>query len=188
MNRNTGSSRSLCHAPDSVITPLIIPPQLGANKINELRKERGYASLGVIVIRRSDVATLSSTFLREQLSRILDNHKELRGLIPVVTLSLDRINRINSTLGHDIGNFVICSIAQRLNNCNDKINIVARLESAEFSIVFEPVKHKQDAVNVGENSMESVHNVGVHRDGGFTLIFGVGCLTPYFSVKSMGGA
>ena len=29
--------------------------------------------------------------------------------------------------------------------------------------------------------------VGVHRDGGFTLIFGVGCLTPYFSVKSMGG-
>ena len=48
-------------------------------------------------------------------------------------------------------------------------------------------RHKQDAVNVGENSMESVHNVGVHRDGGFTLIFGVGCLTPYFSVKKYGG-
>ena len=41
--------------------------------------------------------------------------------------------------------------------------------------------------NVEENSMESVHNVGVHRDGGFTLIFGVGCLMPYFSVKKYGG-
>ncbi|HAT13870.1 MAG TPA: GGDEF domain-containing response regulator [Microcoleaceae bacterium UBA10368] len=98
----------------------------------------------------------NGSFLREQLSRILDNQKQLRGLIPVVTLSLDRINRINSTLGHDMGNFVICSIAQRLNNCNDKINIVARLESAEFSIVFEPVKHKQDAVNIAQRILEIV--------------------------------
>ena len=30
-----GSSRSLCQAPDSVITPLIIPPQLGASRISE---------------------------------------------------------------------------------------------------------------------------------------------------------
>jgi diguanylate cyclase len=98
----------------------------------------------------------NGSFLREQLSRILDNQKQLRGLIPVVTLSLDRINRINSTLGHDMGNFVICSIAQRLNNCNDKINIVARLESAEFSIVIEPVKEKQDAVNIAQSILEIV--------------------------------
>jgi pantetheine-phosphate adenylyltransferase len=37
----------------------------GANKINILRMERNYSKLRVIVIRRSDVATLSSTFLRE---------------------------------------------------------------------------------------------------------------------------
>lgn len=98
----------------------------------------------------------NGSFLREQLSRILENHKQLRGVIPVVTLSLDRINRINSTLGHDIGNFVICSIAQRLNNCNEQINIVARLESAEFSIVIEPVKEKQDAVNIAQSILEIV--------------------------------
>jgi cytidyltransferase-like protein len=38
----------------------------GANKINSIRKERGLSELTVIVIRRSDVATLSSTFLREK--------------------------------------------------------------------------------------------------------------------------
>jgi hypothetical protein len=30
-----GSVRSLCHTPDSVITPLIAPPQLGASRISE---------------------------------------------------------------------------------------------------------------------------------------------------------
>lgn len=38
----------------------------GANKINSLRKEKGFCELKVVVIRRSDVATLSSTFLRGQ--------------------------------------------------------------------------------------------------------------------------
>ena len=28
---------------------------------------------------------------------------------------------------------------------------------------------------------KSVHNVGVDRDGGLTLIFDVDCSTPYFS-------
>ena len=35
MNFNIGSSRNLCHAPESVMMPLIIPPQLGANRISE---------------------------------------------------------------------------------------------------------------------------------------------------------
>ena len=35
MKRNTGSSRNLCQAPDSVMMPLIMPPQLGANKMSE---------------------------------------------------------------------------------------------------------------------------------------------------------
>ena len=35
---------------------------------------------------------------------------------------------------------------------------------------------------------KSVHNVGVDRDtAGLTLIFDVGCSTPYFSVKKYGG-
>ena len=32
-----------------------------------------------------------------------------------------------------------------------------------------------------------VHNVGGDRDGGLTLIFDVGCSTPFFSVKKYGG-
>ncbi|XZO03702.1 MAG: putative bifunctional diguanylate cyclase/phosphodiesterase [Microcoleus sp.] len=96
------------------------------------------------------------SLLREKLSQLLNEQTELSEVIPVVTLSLDKINRINSTLGHHIGDLVICSIAQRLNNCTNKINLVARLEAAEFALVLEPVKDKQDAVKIVHSILEIV--------------------------------
>ncbi len=94
--------------------------------------------------------------LREQLSELLDKQKELPGMIPIVTLSLDRINRINSTLGHDVGDSVLCKVGERLNNCTDNIKIVARLEAAEFAIVLEPVAAKKDAAKMAQNILDIV--------------------------------
>jgi len=96
------------------------------------------------------------SLLREQLNQVLDKQKELPGMIPVITLSLDRINRINSTLGHDIGDSVLCKVAQRLSNCRENINIVARLEAAEFAIVIQPVTEKQDAAKIAQNILDIV--------------------------------
>ena len=96
------------------------------------------------------------SLLREQLNQVLDKQKELPGMIPVVTLSLDRINRINSTLGHDIGDSVLCKVAQRLSNCRENINIVARLEAAEFAIVIQPVTDKQEAAKIAQNILDIV--------------------------------
>lgn len=96
------------------------------------------------------------SLLRELLSQLLDKQKALPAMIPVVTLSLDRINRINSTLGHDIGDSVLCKVAQRLSNCTENINIVARLEAAEFAIVLEPVAEKQDAAKIAQNLLDIV--------------------------------
>jgi diguanylate cyclase (GGDEF)-like protein len=96
------------------------------------------------------------SLLREQLNQVLDKQKELPAMIPVITLSLDRINRINSTLGHDIGDSVLCKVAQRLSNCRENINIVARLEAAEFAIVIQPVTEKQDAAKIAQNILDIV--------------------------------
>jgi diguanylate cyclase (GGDEF)-like protein len=104
------------------------------------------------------------SLLREKLGEVLDRHKELPALVPIVTLSLDRINRINSTLGHDIGDSVLCSIAKRLTNCTENINIVARLEAAEFAIVLEPVTEKQDVANIAQNILDLVSEATIVKD------------------------
>jgi len=94
--------------------------------------------------------------LRELLRQVLDKQKELSAMIPVVTFSLDRINRINSTLGHEIGDLVLCTVAQRLSKCTEKINILARLEAAEFAIVIEPVATKKEAAKISQNILDIV--------------------------------
>ncbi|MEG4942228.1 EAL domain-containing protein [Microcoleus sp. F4-D5] len=96
------------------------------------------------------------SLLRELLSQLLNNKKALPAMIPVVTLSLDRINRINSTLGHDIGDSVLCKVAERLTNCTENINIVARLEAAEFAIVLQPVAEKQEVAKMAQNVLDIV--------------------------------
>ena len=96
------------------------------------------------------------SLLREQLNQVLEKQKELPAMIPVITLSVDRINRINSTLGHDIGDSVLCKVAQRLSNCRENISIVARLEAAEFAIVIQPVTEKQDAAKIAQNILDIV--------------------------------
>jgi diguanylate cyclase (GGDEF)-like protein len=96
------------------------------------------------------------SLLREQLNQILEKQKELPAMIPVITLSLDKINRINSTLGHEIGDSVLCKVAQRLSNCRENINIVARLEAAEFAIVIQPVTDKQEAAKIAQNILDIV--------------------------------
>ncbi|MBE9132342.1 putative bifunctional diguanylate cyclase/phosphodiesterase [Tychonema sp. LEGE 07196] len=119
------------------------------------------------------------SLLREQLSQILDKHKNLPAMIPVMTLSLDKINRINSTFGHDIGDFVLCKIAERLSNCTDKINIVARLEAAEFAIVIEPVAKKQDAVKIAQNILDIVAQPIMARGSELYVTASIGiCLSP----------
>ncbi|MEG3879200.1 EAL domain-containing protein [Microcoleus sp. herbarium7] len=119
------------------------------------------------------------SLLREQLNQVLDKQKEPPAIVPIVTLSLDRINRINSTLGHDIGDSVLCSIADRLNNCMDNIKIVARLEAAEFAIVIEPVTEKQDAANIAQNILDIVAQPMTIKDSELYVTASMGiCLSP----------
>ncbi|MBE9121533.1 EAL domain-containing protein [Tychonema sp. LEGE 07199] len=119
------------------------------------------------------------SLLREQLSQVLEKHKEVPEIVPVVTLSIDRINRINSTFGHDIGDFVLCKIAERLSNCTDTINMVARLESAEFAIVIEPVAKKQDAVKIAQHILDIVAQPIMARGSELYVTASIGiCLSP----------
>jgi pantetheine-phosphate adenylyltransferase len=54
---------------DPLIEALVVSSETipGAYKINELRSQLGYPTLAILVSRRSEVATLSSTFLRTRM-------------------------------------------------------------------------------------------------------------------------
>jgi len=96
------------------------------------------------------------SLLRERLSQILEKQKTFSTLIPVVSLSVDRINRINGTLGHSIGDFVLRSISQRLTECDRNLDMVARLEAAEFAVIMPPVAQKQEGANIAQSILDII--------------------------------
>lgn len=96
------------------------------------------------------------SLLRERLNQILEKQKAFQTLIPIVSLSVDRINKINGTLGHSIGDSVLRIISQRLTNCNPNFNMVARLEAAEFAIIMPLIEEKEDTGNIAQTILDMI--------------------------------
>ncbi len=76
--------------------------------------------------------------------------------IPIFYISLDRINRIKVTLGSKNGELVLCNMAKRLKESMTGIDMLARLEAAEFAIILKPVEQKQDAIDVAQSILDVI--------------------------------
>ena len=76
--------------------------------------------------------------------------------IPIFYISLDRINRIQVTLGSKNRELVLCNIAKRLKESISDIEILAHLEAGEFAIILKPVKHKKNAIDIAESILDVI--------------------------------
>ncbi len=93
-------------------------------------------------------------FLTASLARNIRRNKTTA----VMFLDLDHFKEINDTLGHDAGDKLLNSVAQRLTECVRKGDMVARLGGDEFAIVLDDVADAQDSRIVAEKILESLAN------------------------------
>jgi diguanylate cyclase (GGDEF)-like protein len=103
------------------------------------------------------------TSFRGRVNEILASNNQVIGaknnpdyLLPILYLSLDRINRITGVLGHANGEVVICSVAKRLLNSVEGIDLLARLEAAEFAIILQPVERMQDGARIAQTILDVI--------------------------------
>lgn len=74
--------------------------------------------------------------LREKLDKIMIETAHLHGgIIPIMTINLDRFKRVNDTFGNTFGDHLLRSVAERLLVCIDQDHIVSRLNADEFLII-----------------------------------------------------
>jgi diguanylate cyclase (GGDEF)-like protein/PAS domain S-box-containing protein len=71
-------------------------------------------------------------------------------------LDLDRFKDVNDTLGHEVGDKLLKTIAERINRSVREVDTVARLGGDEFTIIMHPFKMKSHAVNMAQKLISEI--------------------------------
>ena len=74
-----------------------------------------------------------------QLTRALASSDRNNNITGLVVIDLDGFKPVNDALGHDIGDSILCAIADRLTNLLRKADTIARIGGDEFAVILEIV-------------------------------------------------
>jgi diguanylate cyclase (GGDEF)-like protein len=88
----------------------------------------------------------------QQASRVAQRHGKMAA---VIWLDLDKYKQINDTLGHRVGDEVLCEVARRMQGCLRQSDSVARVGGDEFAILAQDLAQPEDAERVAATILSS---------------------------------
>lgn len=99
-------------------------------------------------------------YLIDSLQQILLKSQESGLFGAIILIDLDHFKNINETMGHDIGDFLLRQVAQRLRSNLHKDQLVARLGDDEFVIVYEDlIGNYQHVIETTEKIAEDILSI-----------------------------
>ena len=103
--------------------------------------------------------------LNDRLTQAMALAHRHRRKLAVLFLDVDRFKHINDSLGHDIGDRLLQSVAQRLLACVRSSDTVSRQGGDEFVILLSEVTHAEDAAVSAEKillALSAPHRIDQH--------------------------
>jgi diguanylate cyclase len=64
----------------------------------------------------------------------------------VLFISFDQFKKVNDTLGHEAGDYLLCEFAKRLKSCVGETDTVARFGTDEFAVLQTPIEDANEIV------------------------------------------
>jgi len=95
--------------------------------------------------------------LRDRVTQLLATAERQETPLAVMFLDLDHFKRVNDSLGHSVGDELLCAVAQRLGTAVRRVDTLARLGGDEF-IVALPGTHATDAADVARRLIDTCNH------------------------------
>jgi diguanylate cyclase (GGDEF)-like protein/PAS domain S-box-containing protein len=86
----------------------------------------------------------------DRLTIALAQARRLRTQLALFYIDVDRLSRINDSLGHNTGDAVLRTIGRRLSACVRASDTLARLGGDEFTLIASNLRHVEDTVRVAQ--------------------------------------
>jgi diguanylate cyclase (GGDEF)-like protein len=104
--------------------------------------------------------------LQDRLGQAIEVAQRQERPLAVMFLDLDRFKYINDSLGHDVGDQLLQSVAQRLQNSLRHSDTISRQGGDEFVVLLPNVEHAKDAAISAEKMLAAQmlpHHIGPHK-------------------------
>jgi len=88
--------------------------------------------------------------LADRMHQVLSHAHRMETRAAILFLDLDRFKNVNDSLGHAMGDALLCEVARRLRALVREGDTVARLGGDEFVILLPEYRHDDDARHVAE--------------------------------------
>ena len=117
-------------------------------EINELKR----AELALENLATHDTLTgLPNRYLMfDRLNQLLVRAERYRSSFAVLFIDLDGFKRVNDSRGHDVGDFVLRAVAERLRQSVRAADTVARIGGDEFVILVDALRAGPDATTLAQ--------------------------------------
>ena len=105
---------------------------------------------------------------QERLQNALATAKQKGSPLGLLFLDLDRFKQVNDTLGHSVGDELLCEVSDRMMGCvrfsdvlargvvAEPVGEVSRLGGDEFTLLLPAIRDPQDAAKVAERVLEDL--------------------------------
>jgi diguanylate cyclase (GGDEF)-like protein/hemerythrin-like metal-binding protein len=110
--------------------------------------------------------------LLDRLEQTLARARRDRSHLALLFIDLDRFKPINDELGHEVGDWILCSVAKRMKDCLRAYDTAARVGGDEFVVLLSDLDCIEDAAAVAERVRVALARPFVMEDG---LSLGISC-------------
>jgi diguanylate cyclase (GGDEF)-like protein/PAS domain S-box-containing protein len=147
---------------DAGITML---PHLLDHKINGLHgivkdiSRRKHDERQILFLATHDPLTglPNRNLLNDRMQHAIEQARRLHSQVGILFMDLNRFKVINDSLGHDQGDKLLCTIAERLKRAVREVDTVARLGGDEFVVLLENVGEAGHVSAVARNLLKLIN-------------------------------